>query len=95
MSTSRDGSGRHDPFDGLAGHACDELEVVVVVEYDQCGCLGGGRDKEVGNLGATMLAAIGEFILHLDCPIQYGLVHRHQRPRRPELARSAMRSRVG
>ena len=95
MGTTGDGSSRHDPFDGLAGHGCDQVEVVVVVEYDQSGCFGCGRNEQVGDLGATMLAAIGKHVLHLDCPIQYGLIHRHQRPRSPELAHGAVCGRAG
>ena len=65
--TSGDASGRHDPFDRLVGHAGDQVEVVVVVQDDQSHSFGCGRDEQIGDLGATLLAAaIREHILHLD-----------------------------
>ena len=43
--SSGDGADRDDPLDGLVGHRCDEIEVVVVVQNDEpCG-FGRGGDE--------------------------------------------------
>lgn len=34
-NASGDGAGRDDPLDRLMGHRCDEIEVMVVVQYDE------------------------------------------------------------
>src|ERR1039458_6256309 len=64
IASSRDGSGRKDPFCGLTGHLCYQIEVVVVMEDDQSGGLSCCRDEKISDLCPALLAPVGERVLH-------------------------------
>jgi hypothetical protein len=61
------GACRHDPLAALAGRRRDQVKVGVVVEDSDAEFLGGGCDREVGDLAAS-LTALSEEALDLKCP---------------------------
>jgi hypothetical protein len=64
-AASSEGASGHDPLLGGTAHAGDALEIGVVVEHDQPGVLGRGRDDQVGDRD-PVLAGPGEFVLEVD-----------------------------
>jgi hypothetical protein len=77
---SGNGSSRHDPFCWLTADACDEIEIVVVVEDHETGGLSCSSDQEVPNLGTPLLAPVGKLVLHFNGSIQNQLIYGHERP---------------
>jgi len=65
------------------------------VEDDQAGRLGCGGDQQISDLGAALLTARRQRVLHLDCTVEDMLVHRRQRPRSTLAARTQRPRPVG
>ena len=57
-------------FDGLACHACDELEVFVDMENHEILGLGERRDQQVGDRRCSVLPQAGEDALYFDRGVQ-------------------------
>lgn len=79
------GSGRSQALGRLTGDLGDQVEVLVDVQNDEPGQLGGRGDDEVRHRGRTVPSAIGEQGLHLHGSILDGrrlVLDRDQRQRR-------------
>lgn len=57
------GAGWEDPLGRLAG---DEIEVAIVVQYDEPGSFGRRSDEQVCDLCSALVASIGHFTLFYD-----------------------------